>query len=102
MCIQSCLALCDPMDCSLPGFMYPGDFPGKNLLEEVAISFSRVSSPTQRLNSTSLVSPELAGGFFTTKPPGGALRSRRDPGIAFSEAPWEIQEQEDFKSKCEK
>ena len=27
---QSCLTLCDPMDCSLPGFSVHGDFPGKN------------------------------------------------------------------------
>ena len=37
--------------------------------------------PTQRSNSTSLASPALAGGFFTTEPPRGALRSRTDPGI---------------------
>ena len=29
--LQSCLTLCDPMDCSLPGFSVHGfDFPGKN------------------------------------------------------------------------
>ena len=27
---QSCPALCDPMDCSLPGSSVLGDFPGKN------------------------------------------------------------------------
>ena len=27
---QSCLALCDPMDCSLPGFSVRGESPGKN------------------------------------------------------------------------
>ena len=27
---QSCLTLCDPMDCSPPGFSVHGDFPGKN------------------------------------------------------------------------
>ena len=27
---QSCLSLCDPMDCSLPGSSVHGDFPGKN------------------------------------------------------------------------
>ena len=27
---QSCLALCNPMDCSLPGSSVHGDFPGKN------------------------------------------------------------------------
>ena len=29
--IQSCPALCDPMDCSPPGFSVHGDSPGKNM-----------------------------------------------------------------------
>ena len=28
---QSCLTLCDPIDCSLPGSLCPWDFPGKNM-----------------------------------------------------------------------
>ena len=28
--LQSCPTLCDPMDCSPPGFSVPGDFPGMN------------------------------------------------------------------------
>ena len=28
--LQSCLTLCDPMDCSPPGPSVRGDFPGKN------------------------------------------------------------------------
>ena len=28
--LQSCLTLCDPMDCSLPGFSAYGNCPGKN------------------------------------------------------------------------
>ena len=27
---QSCLTLCDPMDCSLTRFLHPWDFPGEN------------------------------------------------------------------------
>ena len=27
---QSCLTLCDPMECSPPGFSFHGDSPGKN------------------------------------------------------------------------
>ena len=27
--LQSCLTLCNPMDCSLPGFSFHGDSPGK-------------------------------------------------------------------------
>ena len=40
---QSCLTLCDPMDCSLPGFSIHGTFQAR-ILEWVAISFSRRSS----------------------------------------------------------
>ena len=37
---QSCLTLCDPMDCSLSGFSVHGIFQAR-ILEWVAISFSR-------------------------------------------------------------
>ena len=40
---QSCLTLCDPMDCSLPGSSVHGSFQAR-ILEWVAISFSRRSS----------------------------------------------------------
>ena len=40
---QLCPTLCDPMDCSLPGFSVHGIFQGR-ILEWVAISFSRGSS----------------------------------------------------------
>ena len=40
---QSCPTLCDPMDCSLPGFSVHGIFQVR-VLEWVAISFSRGSS----------------------------------------------------------
>ena len=39
----SCLTLCDPMDCSLPGSSVHGIFQAR-ILEWVAISFSRGSS----------------------------------------------------------
>ena len=41
---QSCLTLCDPMDCSLPGSSVHGIFQA-SVLEWGAISFSRGSSP---------------------------------------------------------
>ena len=41
---QSCLTLCDPMDCSLPGSSVHGIFQAR-VLEWGAISFSRASSP---------------------------------------------------------
>ena len=40
---QSCLTLCDPLDCSLPGSSIHGIFQAR-ILEWVAISFSRGSS----------------------------------------------------------
>ena len=40
---QSCLTLCNAMDCSLPGFSVPGMFQA-TVLEWVAISFSTGSS----------------------------------------------------------
>ena len=40
---QSCPTLCDPMDCSLPGFSVRGIFQAR-VPEWVAISFSRGSS----------------------------------------------------------
>ena len=40
---QSCLTLCDPTDCGLPGFSVYGIFQVR-VLEWVAISFSRGSS----------------------------------------------------------
>ena len=40
---QSCLTLCDPMNCSLPGFSVHGISQAR-VLEWIAISFSRESS----------------------------------------------------------
>ena len=42
--VQSCLTLCDPVDCSLPGFSIHGILQAR-ILEWVTISFSRGSSP---------------------------------------------------------
>ena len=41
--VQSCLTLCDPMDCSLPGSSVHGLFQAR-VLEWISISFSRGSS----------------------------------------------------------
>ena len=41
--VQSCLTLCNPVDCSLPGSSVHGIFQAR-ILEWVAISFSRGSS----------------------------------------------------------
>ena len=60
---KSCLALCDPMDCSCVGSSVHGILWAR-ILEWVAISYSKGSS--QPRDQTHV----LAGGFFTTEPPG--------------------------------
>ena len=67
--LQSCLTLCDPMDCSLPG-------------SSVFLGFSRQEYwgglwfpspgdlPDPGIEPTASAAPALAGGFFTTAPPG--------------------------------
>ena len=57
---KSCLTLCDPMDCSLPGSSVHGIFQAR-VLERVAISFSRGSS---RLRDGTRVS-YIVGSRFT-------------------------------------
>ena len=52
---QLCLTLCDPTDCSLPGFSIHGIFQAR-ILEWVAISFSRGSSwPRDRTQVSHIV-----------------------------------------------
>ena len=58
--IQSCPTLCDPVDCSLPGFSVHEILQAR-ILERVAIPFSRVSS--QPRDWTQVV--HIAGGFLT-------------------------------------
>ena len=69
--LQSCPILCDLMDCSPPGSSVRG-IPQARILEWVAISYSR-DFPDPGIESASLVSPALAGGFFTTSTIGEAL-----------------------------
>ena len=61
---QSCPTLCNSMDCSLPGSLVHGIFQAR-IREWVATSYSRQSS-RPGIKPTSLASPALAGGFFTT------------------------------------
>ena len=57
---QSCLTLCDPMDCSLPGSSVLGIFQAR-ILEWVAIPFSRGSSQPRNQTQVS----HTAGRLFT-------------------------------------
>ena len=54
--------LCDPLDCSPPGSSVHGIFQARTL-EQVAIS-----TPGDLLHPR--IEPALAGGFFTSEPPG--------------------------------
>ena len=51
---QSCPTLCDPMDCSLPGFSVHAIFQAR-VLEWVAISFSRGSYPPRDQDQVSRI-----------------------------------------------
>ena len=62
----SCVQLfCDPLDYSMPGSPVHGIFQAR-ILEWVAISFSRESSPPRDQTCASCI----AGGFYTSEPPG--------------------------------
>ena len=43
---KSCLTLCDPMDCNLPGSSVLGIFPAR-ILDQGAVSFSRKETQTR-------------------------------------------------------
>ena len=62
--LQLCLTLCYPTDCSLPGSSVHRDSPGKNIGVGFHALFPGIFL-TQRSNPC-LISPELAGVFFTT------------------------------------
>ena len=62
--------LVTPRTVARQGFVH--GLPQARALEWVAMSFSRASS-RPRDRTWSLASPALAGGFFTTKPPGKPL-----------------------------
>ena len=65
---QFCLTLCDPMDCSLPGSSVHEILQAR-ILEWVA--FPPLGDlPDPGIEPMSLESPALAGGFFTSVPPG--------------------------------
>ena len=62
--LQLCLTLCNPMDCNPPGSPVHGILQAR-IPEWVAIpSYRESSSPG--IESASLMSPALAGWFFTT------------------------------------
>ena len=63
---QSCLTLCDPMDCSVPGSSVHGILQAR-VLEQVANSFSRASFQPRDQTRISCI-PSIAGRLFTNEP----------------------------------
>ena len=59
-----CPALCDPMDGSLPGSSVHGILQARIL--KLVVMASLEDLPNPGMDPTSLMSPALAGGFFTT------------------------------------
>ena len=67
---QSYPTLCNPMDCSPPGSSVYRIFQAR-ILGWAAISFRGLVNPG--MEPSLLPSPALAGGFFTTVPPGTSI-----------------------------
>ena len=63
-CFQSCPALCNPMDCSLPGSSVHGNL--QAIILEWVASPPPGDLPNPGIEPTSLMPPALAGGFFMT------------------------------------
>ena len=71
--LQTCVTLCDPMDCSLPGSSVHGVLLAR-ILAWVAMPSSRGSSLPR--DQTHIYSGScITGGFFTSEPPGKPQRS---------------------------
>ena len=74
MCVlvaQSCLTLCDPMDCSSPGSPVHGILQARVLAGFQALLQGNLPNP--EIEPLSPAAPSVAGGFFTTEPPGKSL-----------------------------
>ena len=69
ICVLDCVGLCNFMDYSPPGSSVYGILQAR-ILERVAIFYSRGIFPAQGLNLRLSASPALAGGIFTSVPPG--------------------------------
>ena len=90
--LQSCPTLCNPMDCSLPGFSVHGILQAR-ILESVAMHFSRESSWPRDWTCFSCVFC-IASGFFTTEPQGKFIINKFYPSLTsllkLLYWPWEI------------
>ena len=81
VCAQSCLTLCDPIDCGLAGSSVHGIVQAR-ILEWVAISYSR-DLPEQGIKPMIPRASCIAGGLLTTAPPGKYLNSHRKNCLAW-------------------
>ena len=73
MCALSCSDMsdsCNPMDCSPPGSSVPGTGLSRQEYWSGLPFPPPRDLPLPRIKLTSLASPMLPGGFFTTEPPG--------------------------------
>ena len=68
---QSCLTLCDPMDCSPPGSSVNGKFQARILPFPTPVDL-----PIPAVEPMSLASPTWADRFFTTAPLGKCIQHR--------------------------
>ena len=64
--LQSCPSLCDPMDCSPPGFLLHGMLQSR-VLQWVAMPSSSQDLRDPGIEPAPLTSPALAGMFFTIR-----------------------------------
>ena len=69
---QSCLTLCDPMDCSLPGSSVHQILQAR--IQKCLPFPPSGCLPNPGIEPASPLSPALAGWFFTTEPPGKSLK----------------------------
>ena len=94
MCAQSCLTLCDFMDCSPPGSSVCGILQAR-VLQWVAVPFSRGSSWARNWTCISCVSCISRHNqcSFTTVPPGypGKWDSRRENAMERNEGKWNLE-----------
>ena len=61
--LQSCLTLCNPMDCSLPAYSVHGIFQAR-IMEWVAISFSKWNKQGDNIQPYHIPSPFWTSQFF--------------------------------------
>ena len=81
VCAQSCLTLCNLVDCCPPGFSVLEIFQAR-ILKWVAISYSRGSS-WPRVQNLCLLRLAVAGGFFTTSLPGNPGYWHSEKNVVF-------------------